>query len=112
MTKCPNGVKPVAVSRTVSPVTHTAEVIVNSASLQPIGYPAGVARGNINSAVPMPINTTNDSGNNTPGLGRRRARIAFSCQPAFRSSITALTSTARHPTAPSASPVDASAVVS
>ncbi len=52
MTAWPKGVKPVPVSRTTRPVTHTALVAVNRASTNPTGWPAGVAAGRRSRPVP------------------------------------------------------------
>ncbi len=50
---CPAKVKSFAVSRTISPVTHTAEVDVKSASINDI--PFTVDQGSISSPVPEMI---------------------------------------------------------
>ena len=43
----------VAVSRTIRPVTHTAEVEVNSASNQPMLAPDRVAQGRASNMLPI-----------------------------------------------------------
>jgi hypothetical protein len=49
----------VGVSTVIRPVTHTAEVAVNSASITPVGRPEVVAIGADNSAVPIPTAVPN-----------------------------------------------------
>ncbi len=43
----------VAVSLTIRPVTHTAEVAVNKASMKAVGFPEAVAWGKESKIVPM-----------------------------------------------------------
>lgn len=59
ITVCPNPLQWVAVSTTVSPVTHTAEVAVNAACNKFVERPAAVERGSRSSAVPAEIAPTN-----------------------------------------------------
>ena len=53
---CPNGDQYVAVSLTTSPVTHTADVAVNSASLKEALPSSTVDTGSIKTSVPKMIN--------------------------------------------------------
>ena len=52
-TTWPKRLKVVAVSRTIRPVTHTAEVEVNSASNQPMLAPDRVAQGRESNMLPI-----------------------------------------------------------
>ena len=52
ITTCPNMVQPVAVSTTTSPVTQTADVEVNSASINGVQPPAFDAKGSASRSVP------------------------------------------------------------
>ena len=54
-TTCPNALQCVAVSTTMSPVTHTAEVAVNSASPGLVICPDVVEIGSMSSTVPTPM---------------------------------------------------------
>jgi hypothetical protein len=52
MTILPKRLKAVAVSTTMSPVTQTAEVAVNQASIKERLFPSADAKGSVNSRVP------------------------------------------------------------
>jgi hypothetical protein len=61
MTTSPNVLNVVAVSTTTSPVTHTAEVAVNNASIKGNPCPDSVATGKDNKHAPSKIVTANPS---------------------------------------------------
>ncbi len=74
----PKRVNPAPVSRTISPVTHTALVEVNRASRKLMGWSGGVARGSIRRPEPTRINeakmSTKDAAGRTLRLAKRRCR--------------------------------------
>ena len=74
MTTCPNGLQNVGVSTTVSPVTQTAEVAVNSASTNDGDSPAAVEIGSISSAVPTSTAEPKPTTTACSGCSRAAAR--------------------------------------
>lgn len=66
----PKSEKVVPVSTTVSPVTHRAEVAVNSASRKERGWPFAEAIGKLNKIVPIAIIATNPNTSALDGVSQ------------------------------------------
>ena len=67
ITTCPNSDQYAPVSTVTSPVTHTAEVAVNTASSRVERSPVAVAAGNDSSTEPTAIAPRNDTASTRPG---------------------------------------------
>ena len=76
ITNCPKGLQYVAVSTTTRPVTHTADVAVNSAVTGVVHSPDTADSGRVSRPVPMAIRTRNPRARTSAGRrgGRRMAR--------------------------------------
>jgi len=78
ITTCPNVDQYVGVSTTIRPVTHTADVAVNSASAKEARSGPAVAALPVRSRVPTPITDANDAAMSSPG--RRRTLPCGRCR--------------------------------
>ncbi len=96
ITTWPNGDQKVGVSTTMCPVTQTALVAVNSASMKVAGRP-WVATGNESSAVPRASTPPNARAMTRPGVSTTRRRANPGTRAAGVRRVTGLRSHTRRP---------------